>query len=142
MLSVMRRSTILAPVVLIQLVGCASKPATGATPAATPAVAGRPRQDQQLITRDVIIGTQYTNLYDVVLAMRPNWLRTRGSNDSAKADSLQVYLDSQRVGGADELRNIPPMSVLSVRYYDPIAASSRWGIGHSAGVIFVLTSRK
>lgn len=149
MSSVIRRFAFVAALAPALLVGCASKPAGGVTPAAAPAagpaaapsVAARPRQDQQLITRDVIVGTQYTNLYDVVLAMRPNWLRTRGANDSAKADVLQVYLDNQRVGGAEELRNIAPSSVLSVRYYDPIASASRWGIGHSAGVIFVLTQR-
>ena len=145
MSSVISRFAIVTALAPALLAGCASKPAGGATPAAAPAaapsVAARPRQDQQLITRDVIVGTQYTNLFDVVLAMRPNWLRTRGANDSAKGDVLQIYLDNQRVGGADELRNIAPSSVLSVRYYDPIASASRWGIGHSAGVIFVLTQR-
>ena len=143
MSSVARRFVMLTPVALTLLSGCASKPAAaGATPAAAPAVAARPRQDQQLITRDVIVGTQYTNLYDVVQAMRPNWLRTRGANDSANGDVLQVYLDNQRIGGINELRNITPTSVLSLRYYDPIASAARWGMNHSAGVIFVLTSRK
>lgn len=143
MSSVVRRIVIITPVALALLAGCASKPAAaGTTPDAAPAVAARPRQDQQLITRDVIVGTQYTNLFDVVQAMRPNWLRTRGSNDSANGDVLQVYLDNQRIGGINELRNIAPTSVLSLRYYDPIASAARWGMNHSAGVIFVLTSRK
>jgi hypothetical protein len=120
------------------LTGCAS---SSASTSAAPAAAARPRQDQQLITRDVILGTQYTNLFDVVQAMRPNWLRSRGANDSAKADVLQVYLDNQRVGGVAELRNLAPTQVQSVRYYDPIQASARWGLGHSAGVIFVLTAK-
>jgi hypothetical protein len=140
--SVIRRIVLVAPVTLALLAGCASKSAPGAAPDAAPAVAGRPRQDQQLITRDVIIGTQYTNLYDVVQAMRPNWLRTRGANDSATPDSLQIYLDNQRVGTVNELRNIPPTSVLSLRYYDPIASAAKWGMNHSAGVIYVLTQRK
>lgn len=143
MSSVVSRIASVSPLVCSLLAGCASKaPAAGEAQTTAPAVAARPRQDQQLITRDVIVGTQYTNLYDVVQAMRPNWLRTRGANDSASPDSLQVYLDNQRIGGAAELRNIPPSSVLSLRYYDPIASAARWGMNHSAGVIFVLTSRK
>jgi hypothetical protein len=143
MSSVVRRFAMLSPLACSIIVACASLSAAtaGAQSAEPVVVAKRPRQDQQLITRDVIIGTQYTNLYEVVQAMRPNWLRTRGANDSANADSLQVYLDNQRIGGAGELRNIPPTSVLSLRYYDPIASASRWGMNHSAGVIFVLTQK-
>jgi hypothetical protein len=144
-LSLIRRSVLIAPIALALLAGCGSKPATPETAPTSapvaPRAAGRPRQDQQLITRDVIVGTQYTNLYDVVLAMRPNWLGTRGASNSVNGDVLQVYLDNQRIGGANELRNIPPSSVLSVRYYDPIASAARWGMNHSAGVIFVLTAK-
>jgi hypothetical protein len=122
------------------LTGCASggTPAAGGAPAAPRAA----RQDQQLITRDVIVGTQYTNLYDVVQALRSNWLRVKaGSSASGKAEALIVYLDNQRVGGVEELRRIAPTSVQTVRYYDPITASARWGLDHGAGAIAVVTAK-
>ena len=144
MLPVSRHFALTAPVLLLSLAGCASKtgaPAAGSGPA--PAAAARaPRQDQQLITRDVIVGTEYTNLFDVVQALRSNWLRPKSAGDFGKADVLQVYLDNQRVGGMEELRNIAPLSVLSVRYFDPIQASARWGLGHNGGAIYVLTQKK
>jgi hypothetical protein len=142
--SPVRRFVLASPVALLLLAGCASKtpdPATGPEPVAASA-ARRPRQDQQLITRDVITGTQYTNLFDVIQALRSNWLRPKNTGDFGKADVLQVYLDNQRIGGVEELRNIAPLSVLSVRYYDPIAAAARWGMNHGSGAIYVLTAKK
>jgi hypothetical protein len=143
--SVIRRSSFAAPLALLLLAGCASKPAGAPAPgdAASPSARAtpRPRQDQQLITRDVILGTQYTNLYDVVLAMRPNWFNTRGARDSSNGDVLEVYLDTQRIGGVNELRNISPTNVQSVRYFDPVQSAARWGMGHTAGAIYVLTAK-
>lgn len=136
----------LSPAVLVFVVGCASKsgaPAAAGTAPTTASAAARPaRQDQQLITRDVIVGTQYTNLFDVIQAMRSNWLRQKNTGDFGKADVLQVYLDNQRIGGVEELRNIAPLGVQSVRFYDPIAASARWGLNHGGGAIYVLTVKK
>jgi hypothetical protein len=109
--SPVRRFVLASPVALLLLAGCASKtpdPATGPEPVAASA-ARRPRQDQQLITRDVITGTQYTNLFDVIQALRSNWLRPKNTGDFGKADVLQVYLDNQRIGGVEELRNIAPL---------------------------------
>ena len=146
MFAVSRLSVLASPVVLLLFSGCGSKaagPEAGGAPTPVAASATRaPRQDQQLITRDVIIGTQYTNLFDVIQALRSNWLRVKNSGDFGKADVLQVYLDNQHVGGVDELRNIPPLSVLSVRYFDPISASARWGLNHNGGAIYVLTAKK
>jgi hypothetical protein len=116
------------------LTACAS---AGASETGAP----RARQDQQLITRDVIMGTQYTNMFEVVQALRSNWLRTRtNSNANGRADVLVVYLDNQRVGGVDELRRIVPSSVQTARYFDPIAAAARWGMDHSAGAIVIVTA--
>lgn len=98
--------------------------------------------DQQLITQDVIRGTNYTNMYDVVLALRSTWIRTRPSDSFQKSSVVQVYLDTQRVGGVDELKLLAPVTVESVRYYDPIAASARWGMDHGAGVIYVVMARR
>lgn len=122
--------------------GCASGGGSGGNAPAPSAAVRRPRQDQQLITRDVIAGTQYTNMYDVIQALRGFWLTVRtttGGNGTAPV--LQVYLDNQRIGGVDELRRIVPSTVQSARYFDPIAASARWGMDHGAGAIYIVTAK-
>lgn len=127
-------------------------PASPATPAAGgPAGAGpsislpkppKARVDRQLLTRDAIMATQYTNMYDVILALRGNWLRTRTAETvQGRNSTVQVYLDNQHLTGADELRSIAPTNIETVRFYDPIQASSRWGMDHGAGAIYILTKK-
>lgn len=111
--------------------------------ASTPAVPmPMPRADRSVLSRDDIRATQYTNLYDVVATLRGNWLRVRTAESFAKSSAVQVYLDMQRLNGVDELRTMSPLNVLSVRFFDPIQASARWGMDHGAGAIFVLTAKK
>lgn len=160
-------------VALGALIGCAGKKAAPApSPAVTPPTAGaaRPsasvaassdsvtvtnpsisipavpqgRIDRQLLTRDAILATQYTNLYDVIFALRGNWLRGRTAESiQGKSATVQIYLDNQRLaGGADELRSIASTNISTVRYYDPIQASARWGMDHGAGAIYILTSKR
>lgn len=128
-------------------------PATPATPApggpegAGPSISlpkpPRVRADRQLLTRDAILATQYTNMYDVILALRGNWLRTRAAETvQGRNSTVQVYLDNQHLTGADELRSIAPTNIETVRYYDPIQASSRWGMDHGAGAIYILTAKR
>lgn len=101
------------------------------------------RADRQLLTRDAILATQYTNMYDVILALRGNWLRSRAAESiQGKSSTVQVYLDNQHLSGADELRSIAPTNIETVRYYDPIQASSRWGMDHGAGAIYILTAKR
>jgi hypothetical protein len=100
------------------------------------------RVDQHLITRDAILSTQYTNLYDVIQALRSNWLRIKAPDSFGKTSVLQVYLDTQRLSGVDELRQMAPTNIQSVRYYDPIEASARWGLDHGAGALYVMTAKR
>jgi hypothetical protein len=103
----------------------------------------KPRTDRQLLTRDVILETQYTNMYDVILALRGSWLRSRGAESiQGKSATVQIYLDNQRLNGAEELRSIAPTNIETVRYYDPIQASARWGMDHGAGAIYILTAKR
>jgi hypothetical protein len=101
------------------------------------------RDDRQLLLRDAILETQYTNMYDVVQALRGNWLRVRANASVNGAPSvLQVYLDNQRLSGVDELKSLAPTNIESVRFYDPVQASARWGLDHNAGALYLLTSKR
>lgn len=125
--------------------GTAAGPAT-AIPGGGPSIAlpkpAKVRIDQHLITRDAILSTQYTNLYDVIQALRSNWLRIKAPDSFGQSSMLQVYLDTQRLSGVDELRQMSPTNIESVRYYDAVEASARWGMDHGAGAIYILTAKR
>ena len=116
--------------------------ATGGGPSIALPKPARIRVDQHLITRDAILSTQYTNLYDVIQSLRSNWLRIKAADSFGKSSVLQVYLDTQRLSGVDELRQMSPTNIESVRYYDAVEASARWGLDHGAGAIYVVTAKR
>jgi hypothetical protein len=129
------------------LTSCASGgQTTAATPVAettTPTPAPqRARVDQQSLTREALLQTERTTLYDAIQLLRSNWLRTRTADSFVAPSSVQVYLANQRVGGLEELRTISVRDVASVRYVDPVAAMSRWGTGHESGAIIVQLARQ
>jgi hypothetical protein len=100
-------------------------------------------RNQQEMTAEEIRSTQYTNMFDVIQALRGNWLRRKGDISLTGTQAqIQVYIDNQRVGGPEELRTLVPINVALVRYYDPQAASSRWGLDHTQGAIYVLSARR
>jgi hypothetical protein len=124
------------------------------------------RPSADLITREQIDGVKSASLYDVVEALHSNWLRERipapvnrssttkdttgkaqysadydpsGRSMPGANGGIQVYIDGTRVGGLTELRNIRPADVYSIRRINGIDAQARFGIGHSAGVLYVVT---
>ncbi|HEU4995641.1 MAG TPA: hypothetical protein VFT29_12525 [Gemmatimonadaceae bacterium] len=52
---------------------------------------------------------------------------------------IQVYLDGIRMGGLGELKRIPAQGIHSIRHYTGTEAQTRFGPGHSDGVIAVST---
>jgi hypothetical protein len=97
----------------------------------------RPRQNLSLITREQINENHFLNAYDAVQATRSNWLQTRGTDSFATPSEVVVYRDNVKLGGVAELRSIQATTIAYIRYYDGVEATSRWGVGHSAGVIQV-----
>lgn len=120
--------------------------AAGPTPSAIRGSVRSPdapaRRDRQVLSRDEIRATQFTNAYDVILALRGNWLRSRTAESvSGKSSSVQVYLDQQRLTGPEELRTMQPTNIASIRFMDPLQASARYGMDHGAGAILVTTAK-
>lgn len=101
----------------------------------------RPRPRADLITADDMQHRQSSNAYDLIRELRSTWLHVRG-RDSISGDEgeIVVMLDGVRLGGVESLRQVPVMGLASIRYYSPIDASARWGMGYGDGVI-ALTSR-
>jgi hypothetical protein len=102
-----------------------------------------PRQtheDRDLLTKAQVDGQGFTNLYDAVEALRSNWLTARGPDTILGTPTeVIVYFDATRLGGVETLRWIAPGDVVYIRHYDGKDATSRWGVGHGQGVIFVST---
>jgi hypothetical protein len=112
--------------------GCASK--GGGTPRAS-----RGRQTD-LITRDEITRAQWATAYDMVLALRPRWLSTRGADTiMGQQGEVQVRVDDSPAGGIGVLRTLTPSVIASMRFVDPVAAAGRWGSSHMHGAILVST---
>ncbi len=74
-------------------------------------------------------------------ALRSNWLRPKGPDSFSSPTRVQVYIDDNQLGGVETLRGIATSQILAyIRYYDGVAASGRWGLGHGQGVIYVSTN--
>ena len=58
---------------------------------------------------------------------------------SRSPSHIWVYIDNTKVGGVQSLAAISTRYIASVRKVNGIDATARWGIGHSAGVIAVMT---
>jgi len=95
--------------------------------------------DRSVITEEQISSQHYQNLFDAVQALRSNWLQTRGTDSFVNPSQVWVYLDNMRYGGVQTLANISPKGVISISHFNGVEATARWGIGHSAGVIYVST---
>lgn len=110
---------------------------------ATACASGQPssgdvgRPDANLITQEQIRHHNFRNAYDAVQALHPNWLETKGVDSLRNPSQVLVYVDNSRMGGINELRYVASAGIGYIRYYNGTEASTRWGLGHGAGVIFV-----
>ncbi len=95
-----------------------------------------------LITQADIEGATFLTAHDAVAQLRPAWLRARGSRTIQNPNPYAtVYVDGLRRGELDELRGIPAVDVDTIAYLSPSDATTRFGLGHTGGVIAVTTLR-
>lgn len=114
---------------LLALAACASTSGTSL-----------PQGRSDLLVEEQIRANSYATVYDAIVALRPNWLRTRGADSFNSPTQIQVYIDNVRVGGINNLQQIAAISAYYVQWYDGIEASARWGLGHGSGAIYVSTT--
>jgi hypothetical protein len=95
-----------------------------------------------LITRAEIETRQWANAYDLVAALRPNWLNERGPDSFGTPAELQVHFNGTRAGGIAVLRQMVVSEVEYLEYIDPITATGRWGLGYGHGAIDISTKPK
>lgn len=128
----MRRSAL--SYVVVALVGALTAGCRASLPGA-----GQERPDQQWITREQIAEPRFSSAYDVVRALRGTWLNPRGAASIRTRVEVQVYLDGVHLGGVDMLKGLSTPTVQYIRYINGTDATTRWGIGHGRGVIYVGT---
>lgn len=104
-----------------------------------PSPADRPRFDAALITREQILQGQFTNAYDAVKILRGSWLNTVRPESFRYPAAIQVYLDGVRLGDVSALSTVQTLPIQYIRYYSAQDATSRWGMDHGAGAIYVST---
>lgn len=136
-----RRSLVALALVSVVGAGCGGQ-RTAAAPSPT-AGTPRPRSRADLITRADIERTSFVNTYELVRALKGNWLNARGPDSiNGTSSEVQIHVDEVRLGGVASLRDIHPNDVAAIQYFDPITASGRWGLGYAAGAIMVTTRKR
>ena len=97
------------------------------------------RPDPERLSQEEMLREHFTNVYDAVASLRSAWLNVRGTDSFMQPSQVWVYYDETRLGGVDEMRSVVVNSVASLRHYNGVDATVRWGVGHSAGAIQILS---
>jgi hypothetical protein len=101
-----------------------------------------PRIRRDMISREEIVESGATNLYEVVQRLRPGWLRGGNvSNIRGGGTSVVVYQNNTPLGGPEALRQLTPGYAASLRFLDGTEASNTLpGLGSRrvAGAIVVV----
>ena len=95
--------------------------------------------DHERLSQEEMVKEHFTNVYDAVASLRSAWLTVRGTDSFRQTSQIWVYYDENRLGGVDEMRAVLVNSVASLRHYNGVDATVRWGVGHSAGAIQILS---
>lgn len=116
------------------------------TACASGSVGSAARQNPNVISADEIAASSASNAYEVIQRLRPNFLRTRGAvhgtpgaTNAIEMVDLVIYLNENRLGGSDQLRQIATTDIREIRYFNSSEATTKWGTGHSAGAIQVVS---
>ncbi len=118
-----------------------------AMPVVRPAPVRPRRGTSNLIIPEEIegVGADITTAYQLIERLRPMMLRPRnltaGSVGDGNLFGVVVYVEEMRIGSVEALQTVMAGSVREVRYIGAADATTRWGTGHSHGVIQVMLKR-
>ncbi len=99
----------------------------------------REHVDLETLTQEQLAPNHFHTAFEAVAALRSNWFNVRPQSLLGLPENVTVYLDNIRLGNIDELQNIPINSVSYIRHFDAVEATTRWGLDHTQGVIYVST---
>lgn len=135
---------------------CGGGAASGAAPASVPAPATAtaaapsprvPRGSSNLITSAEIeaAAQDIQNAYELVERLRPMMMRPRnlsaGAVGAGTTFGVVAYVEEVRLGDLEALATVMRATVREIRYIGATDATTRWGTGHSNGVIQVVLKR-
>ncbi len=87
------------------------------------------------------MATGERNLFDVIERLRPRWLRVRSVTSVRGAPApIVVYHNNVRVGGIEVLYSMRIEGIQEARFISATNATTRWGMGHTSGVIEVTST--
>lgn len=89
------------------------------------------------ITQAELDGTGIADAYEAVRLLRPRWLRPRMTTGADNGLPL-VYAHNMRRGSIYELQLFRVAGIREICYVSARDATTRWGMGHSNGVIEVV----
>jgi hypothetical protein len=95
----------------------------------------RPRSSSQAITIEELATVSATTAYEVVLQLRPGFLRRIPGTEPV------VYIDGLAAGSTSTLSMIPVRVIAEIRYMRPSETMVDHGSVHPGGVIVVRTRR-
>jgi hypothetical protein len=95
--------------------------------------AGGPTRDPNLISTEELLTQRAVDCYRAIEQLRPQWRRRRAG------ESPQVYVNGSRRGALSELRTFQTDDIREIRFINGPDATTRWGTGHRAGVIELIT---
>ena len=83
--------------------------------------------------------------FDAVARLRPNWLAPHGATSTmangAGTEYAQIFVDGQRYGDLNSLKNIAAYHIGEIRYYNITEAGARFGIRGGSGGVIEVTSK-
>ena len=93
--------------------------------------------DPNLITEAEIEVVEFQTAYEVIQALRPQWLGSRGINSftDPTPSVADVVVDGTFVGDLEYLWTVSAMNVKELRFWGPGQAGVQFGMGFPRGVI-------
>ena len=121
-------------------IACAAMQRSSPQIASQAATVSAARADRNVITRLEIRPTETPSAYDVVSRLRPYWLFAHGGSAHGQQhdEAPHVLVGEVWFGTAASLRDIAAETVEELRYLNPADATTRFGTGHTTGVIVVV----
>jgi hypothetical protein len=99
----------------------------------------------EVLTAEEITNTKAEEVtaYEAVLRLRPNWLAAHGVTSFSKQGTAYatVYMDDQKYGDLNMLKNFKAFQVAEIRYYDFTQAGARFGVAAGNGGVIEVKSK-
>jgi hypothetical protein len=94
--------------------------------------------NRNVITAEEITNAHETNAYAVIRSLRPNMLAVHGPTSISNQDpGIVVFLDGQRYGDVDALKELSTNNLAEIRFLTPGESQYRYGTGFPEGIIEV-----